>query len=145
MPDKSYGAAIAAGRKTVNAARLADPDEHFPYRLADAKQAIGQNMSPDPSDKSLDVTGADVMTERIATASGVYVAAQAAYLEDPTRQRAELYEQARDDLTAARRAHRRHRAGPDGDPKTGGAIIGLTTAPVPDSQRGPRARRSGEE
>jgi hypothetical protein len=152
MPDSpngdtgGYADAVDQARALVANARLADPNDHFPYKKADARAAIAADMSPDPRNKDIDVTGEDVMSDRIADASAAYVDAQAAMLADPNPSNVAAYERARDELIAARREHRAGRVGPDGNPANGGAIIGTTSLPLPPHQKGqPRARRAGED
>jgi len=146
MPAKqrSTGEALARARADVAAARLADPGEHFPYKIAVATQLLEDNppMGPDgPDDDS--VQAEDFMSQRIADASAAYIAAQAAFLKDPTAANTEAYRAATDDLVAARRTHRRSRVDADGKPVA--AFVGITRAATPDYQRGPRLRRVGED
>lgn len=146
MPAKprSMGDAVAKARADIAAARLADSDEHFPYKL-DAVRELVQKDAPlgpaGPKDSSVAVQ--DVMSARIAEASAAYVEAQARHLENPTPATKNAYEAAKDDLVAARRSHRRSRVDADGNPT--GAILGMTRAELPDHYVGPRLRRVGEE
>lgn len=120
------------------AARLADPDDHFPYKTADAKAALKRkDMGPD-ADTKKDVAGLDFTSARIIEATDAYIAAQAAVLENPTPGTRSAYEAAADDLVAARRTHRRERVDADGNPQAN--IVGTTTAAGPL-----RAKRVGEE
>lgn len=139
---ETYGDAQASARQALASARLADPDEHFPYKTADAKAALKRRMAPDASTKD-DVTGADYTSTRIIEASEAYVTAQEAYLSDPSRANRSAYEAARDDLVAARRTHRRSRVDDDGNPI--GNIVGITAAGRQSHHVGPRLRRVGEE
>jgi hypothetical protein len=146
MPSKprSTGEAIAKARQDIAAARLADPDEHFPYRLGEALAAADGDTLMGPGGPEDDrATGADFMTERIARATGDYIDAQEDYLGEPSRANRERYEQAKDDLTAARKAHRRSRLDADGRPI--GAIVADSNVLPPAHQVGPRLRRVGEE
>lgn len=137
----SYGDAQAKARELVSQARLADEGEHFPYKTSDAKAALKRKaMGPDGSSG---VTGADYLSARIVEASEAYVAAQAAYLADPTPGNRSAYAVATDDLVAARRTHRRSRVDAQGNPV--GGVVGLTDAPRPPHMRGYRHRRTGEE
>jgi hypothetical protein len=137
----TYGEALAKAREMVSTARLHDPGEHFPYKAADAKAALRRkNMGPDGGS---DVTGADYTSPRIIEASEAYIAAQKAWLEDPSEANRSAYAAATDDLVAARKTHRRTRVDAAGNP-TGGPV-GLTDAPRPKHMRGVRHRRTGEE
>lgn len=145
MPAKprSYGEAVAKAQRDVNAARLADPDEHFPYKHDHVRALVADNppMGPDgPSDNR--VTVADVMTVRIADASNAYIEAQAAYLTDPGPATKSALDAATDDLVAARRNHRRNRVDADGKPT--GAILAVTANPPTGLVHGLRHPRPGE-
>lgn len=111
----TYGEALTTAQSLLRKARLADPDEHFPYRHPEASDLVANNppMGPNgPKDDSF--RAEDYMTQDIANASGSYIAAQAAYLRDPGDATRADYESAKSDLVAARRAHRANRgqAGP---------------------------------
>jgi hypothetical protein len=143
LADTSYGEAHAHARKLLSQARLRDPGEHFPYKTADSKAALRRkSMGPD-GDGGHDVTGADFISARIIEASEAYIAAQAAFLEDPSRANRSAYAAATDDLVAARRTHRRNRVDANGQPV--GGVVGLTDASRPTYMRGARLRRVGEE
>jgi hypothetical protein len=140
----SYGEALAQARESVSAARLRDPDEHFPYKADVVADLIEVNAPMGPGGPDDDrVKAEDVMSRRIAEASEAYIAAQAAHLDTPTDGSRSAYEAAKDDLVAARKTHRRNRVDAEGKPV--GAVIGNTTAPAPDHMVGPRLRRVGEE
>ena len=109
---QSYGEAVTRAQELVRAGRLADPDEHFPYKHADVTALLEENPPAGPrgaDDDSLRI--ADFTSTRIADATDAYVQAQAAYLTDPGDATLAAYQEATDDLTAARRAHRRRRGG----------------------------------
>ncbi len=138
------GEAITAARRSIAAARLADPGEHFPYKRREAARALSDAdlMGPaGPDDDSVDA--GDFTSERIILATDAYVAAQADYLADDTEANRERVKATADDLVAARRAHRRTRVDADGNPV--GAIIGTTAGASPAYLRGPRHRRIGED
>lgn len=121
---KSYGEALVAAQAMIRTARLADPDEHFPYRHAAVTDLVAENPPmgmTGPDDVSF--LAEDYMTQEIADASGSYIAAQAAYLENPGDATRADYEETKLALIAARQAHRINRDQP---------------APVQ------RARRAGE-
>lgn len=142
MPD-SYGEVHARMQRELAEARLADPDEHFPYKTGDARTALADtSMGPD-GDAQHDVTGADFLSRRIIDASEAYIDAQAAYLADPAPANRGALDAATDDLVAARRSHRRNRVDSTGKPVAG--IVGVTDATLPDHHRGSRLRRVGEE
>jgi hypothetical protein len=104
--------------------RLNDPGEHYPYKHETVLNLIADNpaMGPDGPDDDR-VRAEDFIDEAIADASKAYIDAQAAYLTDPGTR--DAYEQAKQDLVAARQAHRANR----GD---GPTVVGI------------RARRAGE-
>lgn len=133
----------AEARQKVAAARLADPEEHFPYKQAEVAKLLKANpaMGPDgPGDTT--VQAEDFLTTRIAEATAAYIDAQAAFLADPSPANRSGYDARRDDLIAARRTHRRTRVDPDGNPVAN--VVGMTPG-APDHLRGPRFRRAGEE
>lgn len=140
----SYGEAHDKAMAMLAESRLADPDEHFPYKDADAKAALKRkNMGPDAGEKE-DVTGADFLSQRIVEASSAFIAAQEAYLREPTAASHSAMEAAQDDLIAARRTHRRGRVDADGNPVAN--VVGTTRAPQPEAGRvGTRSPRVGEE
>lgn len=82
----SYGEAVEQSRQILADARLADPDEHFPYKLDDA------------------VRGG--LPERIANASQDMVAAQEALLRDPSDENRVTFKDAQERLVAARNDYR---------------------------------------
>lgn len=113
---KTYAQAVEAARAGLAAARLADPDEHFPYKidavleLLDANPNMGPGTPDGPDgvdDTSRDVS--DYMSREIAAASEAYVAAQEAYLRDHNPENRAAFEAARDELVAARLDHRQNR------------------------------------
>lgn len=110
---RSYGEALVAAQAMVRTARLADPNEHFPYKHAEVTDLVAENppMGPNgPDDTSF--LAEDFMTQEIADASKVYIEAQAAYLKDPGDATRGEYEAAKADLVFARQAHRVNRAQP---------------------------------
>lgn len=115
MPEKtpgSYGEAVTRAQNLIRAGRLADPGEHFPYKHDEVTALLEENPPAGPAgegDDSLRVS--DFMSQRIADATQAYVAAQQAYLENPGDVTLADYQEKTDDLTAARRAHRRKRGG----------------------------------
>lgn len=140
---EQYGDVQAKARKMVAQARLADPDDHFPFKTSDAKAALKRKgMGPD-ADARDDVTGADYTSTRIIEATEAYIAAQAAFLDTPSRANRSAYNAATDDLIAARRTHRRNRVDMDGNPVAN--IVGMTRSAQPEHRVGPRLRRVGEE
>jgi hypothetical protein len=138
----SYGEAWAQARQSVNAGRLNDPDEHYPYKLDHVRQMLDDNPAMGPDDEGDDVRMEDFMSRRIAEATDDYIAAQAAYLKSETAQNRAAYDSARDDLVAARRAHRRARTDVDGNPVAN--IVGIADR-RDDHLVGRRFRRVGEE
>jgi hypothetical protein len=113
MPEpQSYQEAVGQAQALVRAGRLADPGEHFPYKRAEVAALLEDNPPAGPAgegDDSLRVS--DFTSERIIAASDAYVAAQEVYLGDPGDATLAEYQEKADDLTAARRAHRRRRGG----------------------------------
>ncbi len=117
MP-KTYAQAVTQSRQALAQARLADPDEHFPYKhdvvtelLADPQTPMGSGV-PDAHDGTDDRsrTISDYMSQGIADATRDYVQAQTDYLSDPENDDARTgYEAARDQLIAARLDHRENR------------------------------------
>ncbi|BAL87305.1 hypothetical protein AMIS_20850 [Actinoplanes missouriensis 431] len=94
----------------IRAGRLADPDEHFPYKHEAVTALVAENPPAGPNgDDSKRVS--DYMSQRIADASEQYIAAQAAYLGDPGDGTLAAYQAATDALISARKAHRRQRGG----------------------------------
>lgn len=141
---KTTGEVMAQARQDIAEARLADPDEHFPYKLAAVQTLVKKDAAMGPSGPADDsVSVQDFMSPRIAEASAAYNDAQAAYLADPTPGNHSAYEAAKDDLVAARKTHRRNRVDADGNP-TGG-VVGTTSAGRPEHMRGVRLRRVGED
>lgn len=113
---KTYAQAQEASRAGLAAARLADPDDHFPYKLDVVTALIADEPPmgpgiPDGVDGAEDTsrTVADYITGAIATASADYITAQEAYLRDPSDENRAAYEAARDELVAARLDHRQNR------------------------------------
>jgi hypothetical protein len=110
-------------------ARLDDPDEHYPYKRDHVRSLLAENPSfgPNgPDDNAVQVT--DVLSERIADASGAYIDAQARVVEAPTDENRADYRAARDTLIAARQAHRANRVDEQGRPTMG--IIGIRSGSV---------------
>lgn len=113
---KTYAQAVQAAQATIATARLADPDEHFPYRydavvaMLDDAPPMGPGV-PDGIDGADDTARMidDYMSRGIADATRDYVAAQAAYLADPSTENHMTYDTARDRLQAARLDHRQNR------------------------------------
>lgn len=123
-PD-SYAAAIAQAQQLVRQGRLADPGEHFPYKHAEVSALVADNPPAGPDGPDDDrVRVEDYMTQEIADATRDYVDAQAAYLAEPGDATLPAYDTAREDLVAARQAHRANRVAP--------TVVGI------------RARRAGE-
>lgn len=138
------GEALAQARDLVAQARLTDPGEHFPFKIKAARDLVAKDTPMGPAGpKDTSVTAQDFMTERIAEASKAYVDAQAAYLANSTPSSRERYDMARDDLIAARRAHRRSRVDADGNPVLN--VTAESTTAGQDHLRGTRFRRPGEE
>lgn len=126
---KTYRDAVEQANALVAEARLADPEEHFPYKLDEATAwleagapagpgAPGQLDGTDDTSR----TPADYTSQQIIDASADYVEAQAAYLTHPNDDTRGDYESARDRLQAARLDHRQHR--------TGGFVIGAAARRV---------------
>ena len=124
----TYGETAAAARVALGQARLNDSDEHFPYRLADARALMAENpaMGPDGDNDDGTVRAQDYLSDLIVTRSDRMIQAQAAYLASPDDADAlaefEFHKQL---LVEARQAHRANRP-------VGGNVVGL------------RARRAGE-
>jgi hypothetical protein len=140
----SYQEAVEKAQAAIGRARLADPDDHFPYRHATVRALLDADVPlgpAGPDDRR--VTAADVTSPRIADASQAYVEAQAAYLAAPDRGTRSALDAAGDDLIAARRSHRRNRTGPDGKPV--GAILAIADSPPAGLVHGIRAKRIGED
>lgn len=112
----TYQQAVEQGRKLIADARLADPNEHFPYKLDAVTALLDEDPPMGPgtpegadgaADRSREV--ADYMSRGIAEASADYIEAQAAWLTDPSNETRAAYETARDRLLAARLDHRHGR------------------------------------
>lgn len=113
---KSYGEAQGQAARLVSQARLADPLDHFPYKLDEVLALIDDDRpmgpgNPDglPGKDDRSRTVGDYITPGIAQASSDYIDAQAAYLETPSDDTRQAYESARDELVAARLDHRENR------------------------------------
>lgn len=136
MPDEtpdSYATAIVQAQQLVRTGRLADPDEHFPYKHAAVTGLVEENPPAGPNGPDDDtVRVEDFMSQEIADATRDYVEAQEAFLRDPGDGTRAAYDATRDALVAARRAHRVNRTDENGDP-----IPTITAMPR-------RARRAGE-
>jgi hypothetical protein len=118
MPPETYAEVVEANRKALAQARLSDPNEHFPYKhqdvtsLLDGEALMGPGIPGEIEGAEDDArTIDDYMSRGIADASRDYVAAQAAYLKDPSDANGDSYNAARDQLQAARLDHRRGREG----------------------------------
>lgn len=138
------GEALAAARVAVGEARVSDPGEHFPYKFKAVQSLLSKDapMGPEGADDD-SASAKDFTSERIAFCSAAYIAAQKAWLLDPSPGNHSAYEAAKDDLVAARRTHRRGRVDADGNPV--GGVVATTKAPLAEHQRGPRLRRVGED
>lgn len=91
-------------------ARLADPDEHYPYRHDHVSALIAENGPAGPEGPDDDrATVGDFINQDIADASKTYIEAQAEYLKAPTDVTDGIYRQATEALVAARQRHRRLR------------------------------------
>jgi hypothetical protein len=122
----SYAAAHAESQRLLREGRLADRDEHFPYKHAAVSALIAENppAGPDgPEDDRLRIE--DFLSQAIADASKTYIAAQQGFLRHPGDGTRAEYEAAKAALVAARQAHRVHRG-------SGINVVGI------------RARRAGE-
>jgi hypothetical protein len=109
----------------LRAGRLADPDEHFPYRHAEVRELVAENPPAGPNGPDdARVRVEDFMTGDIADASRDYIGAQEAYLRDPGNATRAEYERCKELLIAARQEHRANRGGV--------TVVGI------------RARRAGE-
>jgi hypothetical protein len=113
---KTYAQAQQVAQDALAAARLADPDEHFPYKHEEALAALDADTpmgpgTPDGIDGAADTsrTIADYLTRAIVDASAAYVAAQEAYLRDRNEDTLAEYERTRDELVATRLDHRQNR------------------------------------
>lgn len=120
MPEPaSYGEAKAQAAQLLAAGRLNDPAEHFPYKLAAARQVCEENPPAGrlgPDDDSLRVE--DFISENIIYATADYVDAQARLLAGEIGR--DEYEAAKAALVAARAEHRRYRDGAPLVPVLGG-------------------------
>jgi len=116
MPPETYAEVVDRTARERAQARLADPNEHFPYKhdvvsdLLDDGAAMGPGIplvidGADDDSRSID----DYMSAGIADASRDYVDAQAAWLTEPSSSTLAVYEAARDRLVAARLDHRQNR------------------------------------
>ncbi len=109
---KSFGEAVTRAQDLIRAGRLADPGEHFPYKREDVAALLAENPPAGPAGKGDDSKRvSDYTSKRIIAATGAYIAAQEAYLQDPGDVTLADYQEKADDLVAARRAHRRRRGG----------------------------------
>ena len=113
---KTYSEVQADAHRAVAEARLASPDDHFPYKAAEVRALIDEDPPMGPGvpgqldgteDRSFEV--ADYITPGIAEASEAYIDAQAAYLADPSTDNRQAYDAAADRLQAARMDHRQNR------------------------------------
>jgi hypothetical protein len=105
-------------------ARLDDPDEHYPYKHEHVRRLVTENkrFGPNgPGDDSVETT--DVLSPAIVEATAAYVAAQATFVASQSSEDRAAYRARRDELTAARRAHRVNRLDDQGRPVH--AIIGI--------------------
>lgn len=115
MPE-TYAEVVARTARERAQARLDDPNEHFPYKHKVVSALLTKDVPMGPGipgqqegagDDSRTV--ADYMTQQIADASRDYIAAQAAWLKDPSDETTAAYEAARDRLQVARLDHRQGR------------------------------------
>jgi hypothetical protein len=116
MAPDTYAEAADEFRRSVAELRLADPDEHFPYKHDDVVALIDENPpmgpgTPDGVDGTADTSRVigDYTSRAIADASRDYIDAQADLLRDPSDDTRSAYEAARDRLGAARLDHRQAR------------------------------------
>jgi multidrug efflux pump subunit AcrA (membrane-fusion protein) len=86
-----YADAVAEAQQSIREARLADPDEHFPYNREAAERG-----NPD---------GVRVLAG-VAAATERYVRAQQAYLENPGDATRDDYRATAEALVSARNEHR---------------------------------------
>lgn len=117
-PEQTYAQVVEQSRQAIAQARLTDPAEHFPYKrdvvdalLADPEQPMGPGVpggadGADDASRTID----DYMSPGIAAATDNYIAAQGAYLKQPSGETLAAYNTARDQLQAARLDHRQNRA-----------------------------------
>jgi hypothetical protein len=116
MPAKSYAQVVNQSRQAIASARLNDPNEHFPYKRQDVDDLLNRVTPMGPGSPNGDTGEADTsrtivdyISADIANATGQYIDAQAAYLEDPSEDTKDEYDAARDRLQAARLDHRASR------------------------------------
>lgn len=129
MPETTppgYGAAWETAQSLLRKGRLADPDEHFPYKHADVTALVEENPPAGPDGPDDDrVRVEDFLSQEIADATKRYIDAQQAYLTDPGDGTRADYDAAKDALQKARAQHRAQRP-------IGPVVVGI------------RARRAGE-
>lgn len=113
---KTYGEASEQAAALLARARLADDNDHFPYKIDEVLDLIDTDPPMGPGipgqvDGADDTsrTVADYITPGIAEATDAYIGAQAAYLENPSDDTRQAYDAARDRLVAARLDHRENR------------------------------------
>lgn len=121
-----YGSAWETAQSLLRKGRLADPNEHFPYKHANVIALVEENGPVGPAGPDDDqVLVEDHMSREIADATKRYIDAQSAYLTDPGDGTRADYDASKDALQKARAQHRANRpAGP--------VVTGI------------RARRAGE-
>jgi hypothetical protein len=116
MPAETYAEVVTRTARERAQARLHDPAEHFPYKHKTVTKLLADGVPLGPGvpgetdgggDDSRTID--DYMSRGIADASRDYIAAQAAWLKDPSDDTAGQYEAARDRLIAARLDHRQNR------------------------------------
>ena len=108
-----YNEALAQAGAILRQGQLNDPGEHFPYKQGAATSLLEANPPAGPNGPG-DTTRriSDYISQAIIDASAAYVAAQQAYLEDPSQENREAYHACRDELIAARIDHRTGRPRP---------------------------------
>lgn len=90
--------------------RVDDPDEHYPYKYDHVAALVAEDGPAGPSGPDDDRARiSDYMSHDIASASGLYVDAQEAYLTEPGDATLAAYRDAKQALLDARRAHRVNR------------------------------------
>lgn len=91
-------------------ARLNDPNEHFPYKKADALAVLRDNAPAGPEGPDDDrATARDFISEDIIEATDAYITAQAEWLKDPSETTRANYVSRAALLVEARKAHRSNR------------------------------------
>jgi hypothetical protein len=134
---RNYTEGINQARQLIAQARLADPDEHFPYKHRDVLTLLDKNPPAGPQGpKDASRRAADFITREIADASRDYIDAQAHYLNNIEDRFARLqFRAAADWLEATRSRHRATRVDDQGNPRM--------TVTASDPQFGVRGQRAG--